>query len=338
MQSALDSGAPPSLSESDFDTEPPANVDDSALSISTTSLNSNSDEIATDTSLQRFLLSSLPARLEVVKRMNSAKSTIEYDRLKTLAAEMERACRRCGAYIAYSDESTSTTFKHNMADLLIRRFLLLVHRSAATADVSSDLRALSRRCSFDTAATLLSPLPNDEFKQITICGGGLFKGRIIHASLAVCSEVLVELENKSVGPSTYVQQPSMYWNLLLSALREALNQSALRIQNGESNVRMHMKATIVLALAEAGDHEIPIQQRMAQAAKSSLELSLAAMTARAHLSAVQTPNDEQYTILTDDPQWALCLASPFNFEEFLFDHSISDLGDSMHETGLLIDT
>ena len=49
----------------------------------------------------------------------------------------------------------------------------------------------------------------------------------------------------------------------------------------ETNVRLHMKLSVILCQAECTETGIALQQHMAQAAKESLEMSYAAMQARA---------------------------------------------------------
>lgn len=265
-QTALDSGTPPGISSNDFDTGPPANVNDEDLDENTTSLKQHGETTTTDASLQRFLLQSLPPRLEMLHRMNGVGTDLQDEHILALSSKFSAACREVSAQ-AWADSDTGNAgFRRNMASLLLRRFLLVLHRPLAGRIRENALYYHSRKVSFDSAMALLNPpSPNDAFSYLMLRGGGLFKSCINHVSLALASELLIEIEEQ--GPSTYRQ-------MLIDAVREARGRWVERLKLGDTNVRLHMKLSIVLSQAEdVGEERASMhqQQRMAQSAKDSLE-------------------------------------------------------------------
>ncbi|KAI1748286.1 fungal-specific transcription factor domain-containing protein [Xylaria castorea] len=265
-QASLDSGTPPGISLDDFDTSPPANLNDEDMEEGSTSLGQRSDTVQTDTSLQRCLLQNLPPRLEMLRRMNGLGMKPEDEHTLMLSAKLSAACREVDAQIRTDPNPQTASFKRNMASLLLRRFLLVLHRPLAGRIRENALYYHSRKLSFDSAMALLKPpSPNDAFSYIMLRGGGLFKSCTNHASLAVASELLIEIEEQ--GSSTYRQ-------MLVDAVREARRQWVQRLKLGDTNFRLHMKLSIVLSQAEdvGEDGGQTQQQRMAQSARDSLEL------------------------------------------------------------------
>ncbi|KIW64047.1 hypothetical protein PV04_09007 [Phialophora macrospora] len=286
VQAALDAGVPPTLSFEDFDTEAPSNVNDKDIDEQTEAFQEHPATTTTDPSLQRFLFQSLRPRLEVARRMNgieSALSETSYNEFTTLTTSITSACRSCGAHIPQTNGSDIASFHHNLSDLLLRRFILHLHRPLAGRAQTDPLYYFSRKMSLDAAMAILSPVPeNAEFARLALFGAGIFKNRMIHASLAVASELLMEVEEQ--GPGEYhlpPKEPSGYRKMLIEALREALRQSAERIRLGETNVKLHMKLSMAMRRTEvAGDNSSPMQQ-LAQSAKESLETSYATIQERA---------------------------------------------------------
>jgi hypothetical protein len=278
VQAALDAGVPPSLD--DFDTEAPSNVNDQDVDERTEVLQEHPTTTITDTSLQRFLFRSLRPRLEVARRMNASVTEMSYDELVALTTSITTACQSCGAHILRSNGSDIAAFHGHLADLLVRRFILHLHRPLAGRARTDPQYYYSKKMSLDAAMAILSPAPpNAELARLVLLGAGMFKNRMIHASLAVASELLMEVEEQ--GP-----RASGYRKMLVETLREALRQSAERIRLGETNVKLHMKLSMALRQTEVAGENSSSMQQLAQAAKESLETSYAAIQERATVEGV----------------------------------------------------
>ncbi|KAI1856941.1 uncharacterized protein JN550_013577 [Neoarthrinium moseri] len=300
IQTSLDSGTPPGISHGDFDTGPPSNVNDEDLDASMTArtLKQQPDRVTTQTSLQRFLLRNLPDRLEMLHCMNGIDKTLKDEDVLSLSARIGKACRECVPYcqpmqseseVAETErnEADIAIFRRATAQFLLRRFLLVLHRPLAGRINENALYYHSRKVSFDTAAALLKPVnsTNAKFSRLMIRGGGMFRSCLNHISLALASELLIEIGN--VGEEGEKGGSSAYRQLLEDAVKEVRDLWAERLRRGDTNVRLHMKLSIVLGMVEkeedeeergargrtggGGDVGISTQQRMTKSAQESLE-------------------------------------------------------------------
>ncbi|OAL19279.1 hypothetical protein AYO22_09823 [Fonsecaea multimorphosa] len=286
VQAALDAGMLPTLSLGDFDTEAPSNVNDNEVDEQTDALLEHPATTTTASSLQRFLFQSLRPRLEIARRMNGIASTLSessYKEIVALTTTITNICRSCAAHIPRTDSPDVVSFHKNLADLLLRRFLVHLHRPLASRARTDPLYYFSRKMSIDAAMAILSPIPkNAEFAHLVLLGAGIFKNRMIHASLAVASELLMEVSEQ--GPVEYhspFQGPSGYRKMLMEALGEALGQTSERIRLGETNVKLHMKLSIAMRQTEVAGESSWSMQQLAQSAKESLETSYATIQERA---------------------------------------------------------
>ncbi|KAL2432568.1 hypothetical protein ABEF95_013617 [Exophiala dermatitidis] len=176
VQAALDAGVPPTIGLDDFDTEAPSNVNDVDFDEQTRILHEHPATTTTDSSLQRFLFQSLRPRLEVARRMNgipSALSEESYDEIVALTTSINDACRSYSAHILRSNSSDAASFHGNLADLLLRRFILQLHRPLAGRARTNPIYYFSRKMSLDAAMAILSPVPKDaEFAHLVLLGAG----------------------------------------------------------------------------------------------------------------------------------------------------------------------
>ncbi|KAI1258496.1 hypothetical protein F5Y18DRAFT_413410 [Xylariaceae sp. FL1019] len=281
LQASLDSGTPPGFSIDDYDTEPPSNVNDEDINESTKALVDYSEATNTDTSLQRFLLRTLPPRLEMLHRMNGVERKLKDDEILALSSKLSILCRELGALAQGHDSEDNSGFKRNLTALLLRRFLLGLHRPLAGRIRENPLYYHSRKMAFDSAMTLLRPPPNELFSYVMRRGGGFFKGCFNHVSLALASELLIEMQEE--GPDTFTGTTS-YKKMLVEAVKEIRERWVERLKLGERNVMLHMKLSIVLTQAEENTEGISLQQRMAQSAKNSLKFCYSLMRANADSS------------------------------------------------------
>lgn len=277
LQASLDSGVPLAISFDDFDTSSPRNVNDQDISESTEALPYYAETTATDMSLQLLLLRYLRPRSEIIRRMNGAYSGFSQDEVQSLTSTLNKACRECSANLAGNTKGDATkVFRHNMADLLLRRFLLTLHRPLAAASRIGDPGFhFSRKMCLDSATALLLPPHNSDFYHVTFIGGGIFKNRIIHASLAICSDLIIDMEELNS-----VEWLSTYRKMLLDSLREAVRQTTERIKLGETNLRLNMKLNVVLCRAQCAESGRVRQLKMIEAAQESLKAAYAVMQSR----------------------------------------------------------
>ena len=326
VQASLDTGMPPALSFDDFDTDPPSNFNDEDIDDRTGILEESPKATVTDSSLQRFLFQSLRPRLEILRRMNGVRLEMSYDEALALTSQITNACRQCNAHVQNGNGAEVEVFRHNLADLFLRRFLLCLHRPLASRARLNPLFYFSRKISFDYAIALPTPTPNEEFSHLVLLGGDIFKSRIIHASLALASKRLIETEEQ--GLNLFLQEPSGYRKMLVDVVKEARWQSAQRIQLGDTNVRLHMKLSIALSQVECTEAGTSLQQRLAQSTKDSLETSCAAIQACAGSPAALLDGDEN--ILTPQEVDQENFFIGFDFDDILL---TTDFMDGTFDSG-----
>ena len=103
VQSSLDMGMPPMLSEHDYDTKPPSNLDDCDMGEEDNGLEYvQPADVYTDCSIQIAFAESLPIRLEIVRLINSLQFDLGY-----------RECLRIGTELAKLCETKTCFFKKN---------------------------------------------------------------------------------------------------------------------------------------------------------------------------------------------------------------------------------
>ena len=328
VQAALDAGVPPALSLDDFETEAPSNVNDKDIDEQTETAQEHPTTTTTDASLQRFLLESLRPRLEIARRMNDITSDLSaasYNDFIALTNSITNSCRSCSANILRTNSTYLVSFHSNLADLLLRRFVLQLHRPLVSRARANAHYYFSRKISLDAAMTILSPArENAAFAQLVLRGGGMFKNRIIHASLAVASELLIEVEEQGLAeyPSPS-KGPSIYVKMLMEALKEALRQSAERIRLGQGSVKLQMKLSMVMRQTELAGENASSMQQLAQCAKESLETSYAILQEWAAPEVVDNEpranngGTEDFDSCDFDPT-NLALGSNFSLDDLFF--------------------
>jgi hypothetical protein len=349
IQTSLDSGTPPGISRGDFDTGPPSNVNDEDLLDASTiasTLKQQPDKVTTQTSLQRFLLRNLLDRLRMLHCMNGIGNPLKDEEILSLSARIGKACRECvpycqpiqrGSEVAEdeSNEADIATFRQAMAQLLLRRFLLVLHRPLAGRINENALYYHSRKVSFDTAAALLKPVisanTSATFSHLMVRGGGMFRSCLNHVSLALASELLIEIGDWEEGGER--GGSSAYRQLLADAVKEARDLWAERLKRGDTNVRLHMKLSIVLGLVEKEEDEeergdrsrvndgdddgTSKQQRMTMSAKESLEACIGLIR-------------RSYSDLSITGNGSRAVNEPIDLSDYSF-----DLGDDIFQTSEL---
>lgn len=197
VQSSLDAWMPPRITLSEFDTEPPSNINDNDLDESTTEPRPQPKHILTSTSLQLALLESLPTRLQTVELLNSLHSELSYPRVLALTLELTTALQ---TYSTVFTPHNSTPFHRNLLDFLTRRFLIPLHSPFSHQARTNPLFQPSAKISLDAALALTSPEPEHnpdnagdangdgdcgKFARLLSLGGGLFREGIRSATTAV---------------------------------------------------------------------------------------------------------------------------------------------------------
>lgn len=309
VQSSFDCEMPPRISLKDFDTEPPANINDNEVDQSTTELRSRPHDVNTMMSAQLLLLNSLPSRLQVVQLLNSIASPISYSECLDLSANISKACGSLSLLDQAGDEIT-TPFQRNFADYLTRRALLSLHGPFSCKAASNPLFAYSRKVCVETAMTIVSPEQDKVFARLMLTSGGIFKSGIRYAGVAVGVELIGQCQAQ-VADLTLARNAE-YRNMLKDALKRLISLSEERIKHGESNVKNHTFLSLILTEADSIENGTPTELAIAQSARDSLAYCHELLLTQAGPTPASQLQDTEFSSLEGD------------FTDYDFDFDVDD--------------
>lgn len=289
VQSSLDSAMPPRISFDEFDTEAPSNNNDNEMDESTTALQPHPKGTYTSTSMQLILLDSLPTRLRILKLLNGLHAELSYLDVLAMSAEITDAYRACSCFAKEHEESGVTPFHRNLLDYLVRRFLLPLHCPFAIQARTNPLFHYSLKASLEAALAIISPEPDEGFSRLMAIGGGMFREGIRCATTAITLELVAQAEAQRLDGTLH--RNSQYRDLLKQAVKDLRLLSTERIRQGETNVKSHMFASMVLAQAEAIEAGTPCEFKIAQSGRDSLEFCHDLLLTRAGTVSLPSPNN-----------------------------------------------
>jgi hypothetical protein len=269
VQSSLDSAMPPRISFDEFDTEPPSNCNDDELDESITAIQSHPRAVYTATSLQLLLLDSLPIRLKILRLLNGLHSELSYLEVLALSSELTEADRASTNSIINHEESGVTPFHRNMLHYFVRRFMLPLHCPFASSARTNPLFYYSIKASMDAAIAIISPEKDAAFSHILALGGGLFREGVRVATSAISQELIAQAESQRMDGTLH--RKSQFRGFLKKAVTDIIALSIERIKQGETNVKLHMLMSMILAQAEAIENGASEELMVAQSARDSLE-------------------------------------------------------------------
>lgn len=293
VQASLDSGVQPIVSAEALGTyEFPSNLDDSQISESSEALPSaHPASTLTQSSIQRALLRSLSVRFRVAEILSQSRDDeISYDMARAMGAELTAALRETSEKIDMFHPTQPSAFHIQLQDLLVRRFLLVLHMQFAHKACSDVKYYYSRAVSLECSLLLLAPSRSngsgggtsrghDDFTSLRVYGDGLFKSVFLTAALTVCTEFLLQLRESSSPAGA-----SLMRRELLQVVEDAAALTRRRILRGETSVKMH--AFLVCVLAHVGTYRNrprlvqKAQQTVADAAKHALDCCYDMLEAR----------------------------------------------------------
>jgi hypothetical protein len=272
VQSSLDSGMPPLIHPEDYDCRPPSNINDDEMVQDdwATSAFARPDSAFTQTSCQRILLQSLPTRLQVTKLLNGVGTEQTYDETLRLSQELTKSCRFestsfepvTEAGVGRQQRPHPSPFQEMLVNLLTRRFIHSLHSPFATKALA-DLRFYySRRMHLESALELISILATDYSEKrlgaddlhtlnlIQVTGRGFFKCILLDSGQTVCFELLQQLRERYL-PSALGMQMTMPQRELYQAVQSLADVGWRRLEGGETNVKLYIFYSGVLAQADA---------------------------------------------------------------------------------------
>ena len=326
-------------SEQDWDTEPPANIDDVDLSDTATDpITPKPSTIFTQATLQILLLQVFRPRLEVIQYSNSIRGEHSYDDALRVGAELSKACRDNKNFISRANltresEARVTQLNINLFDLSIRLFLLILHRPFASKGMEDPHFYFSRKICLETAVTMLnypsseSPTTNrvvdniirDDYAQFKIVNGGFLKGIIVYAAVVIFQELHTQLEEE--GPS-FTQETKASRETLKQCLRDTMDLTVDRITTGENNVMGHLLLSVFLAQVEATEEGICPELVILETAKKKLLFCYDLLSARMVGIHDLIPVDTDPSGVFQDSGSPQDFGKDFTFQEWSIDQDI----------------
>ncbi|RYP53663.1 hypothetical protein DL768_001389 [Monosporascus sp. mg162] len=225
----------------EFGTEAPSNINNEEVGESITALWSHRKGAYTATSIQPFLLDSLPTRLRMLHLLSGSHCEFSYLDVVELSSEVTDISRAYSNFVAENEGSgvikavPPEPARLPSAAVYDSLALRICQRGEDGPSVLLLLKA-----SLDVFLAFLSPESDEGFSRL-MAGGGRFR------------------EGISTG------------DLLKEALRDIISLAAERIRRGETNVKNHMLMIMVMPQTEAIEADTSCHPSAAQNARSSLE-------------------------------------------------------------------
>ncbi|KAF2264936.1 hypothetical protein CC78DRAFT_567934 [Lojkania enalia] len=208
VQSSLDIGISPMISPRDFDTLPPSNINDNDINERmTTPFRPRAPDEFTQTSVQIAFCKTLSLRLEIARRINDLHSSLSYDETLRLTSELTTACRS-DAHLFQSfllSTPSPTPFHVKMLDVLVRRFILNLHRPFFVKAKASPKYYYSRKLCLDTSLTITQPLPfsregiaepDDDWTLLGHRCVGFWKSIWLYSITTIYLELLLQIDEQ----------------------------------------------------------------------------------------------------------------------------------------------
>lgn len=280
LQSSLDSGGPPLISPSDYDTKQPANFDDNQLlEIERSTILPRPNSCFTETSVQLMLLRSFPTRLAVAKYVNGFHASASYEQTSRLNAQLQQV----SATLQHSYDPAGvlpkrmTLFQLRLAEHMVHRFFLALNQpclgqARSNADYwfarKACVESSRKLCEGFSKPTLARELGStgvvDDFVRLSIAGAGAFRSVPVQCMMAIGVELLWQaLDGRSSRPPVDGDQDIGVGSAigggigvaprgeLLEALQCCVDHQHRRISCAETNVKGYIFSSALLAQVKA---------------------------------------------------------------------------------------
>ncbi|KAJ5726578.1 uncharacterized protein N7483_007935 [Penicillium malachiteum] len=305
IQSCLDTGMPPSISNDDFDCELPFNIND--VDASNLSAATDIADGFTQSTVQRMLMQIMPLRLQILRYCNSLKKGPgqNYQWVLKLGMQLNAMCHSNTATLqsyqrnSIPDTPIPTGFQIHLLNMLTRRFLLALHTPFAVEAKVNQSFYFSRKVLIENALTFLSPLqlvsqkplPVDslpenqqhELLRLKVRGGDIIRHMLCHATAILIVELTTEL-----GENAFPIMHSLSQDLFFHAIEESMAIFRRRIQAEETSVDVYVLFSCAMAQVKAMEAGLAPGRQTIKPAKDSLNICCELLKFQAQVSAVSS--------------------------------------------------
>lgn len=262
LQASLDSGGTPPITLEDYDTDPPANVNDEQLVNHTDPALGTDPEVCTEMAAQLALLETWPARLAVAKAVNSVRSTASFDRTlainSDLGTSLQSITQRLGKF---HETGGITSFQLRYAEFTMHRFFLTLHLPLLPQALQNPLFHFSRKMSTDAstrlaAITYLTPesraflatpqatLSDWDFSRLFLCGSGPYRATQPQLILTLAVDLAQSLEKEPRSHYGAITPGMAEARSILQSWHELRRE---RLRAGDTNVKAFVSTACMLA-------------------------------------------------------------------------------------------
>lgn len=292
-QSSLDMGMPPMISINDYDTKPPSNIDDEDTGEGCDApLDEKPPTRFTDSSIQIAFTQTLPIRLEIIRLINNLRFDLSYEDVLRIGDKLTKACRDQTMFLkaALNDGHAITPFQVKMADSLVRRFVLCLHRPYFAKAKENPQYYYSRKMCLDTSLAIYAPATEnvpgqkDDWTKMTHRCVGFFKSFFMYAMSTVYIELNSQIDEQKHASAIFAplittsdssssrpfSLPAQFY-ALRSVLESALETATARLRNGETNAKGCVFLSCALARIDALVSGEDAELAVLEAAKKSVQ-------------------------------------------------------------------
>lgn len=263
VQVSLDSGVLPMISEHDYNTQLPSEIGDEHLD--------NDNEVQavgkTETKVffQRLLAKSLPLRMRVTTHMNSLNHDPTYEEVVALGNELATACREAANMM---DQPSVNGFAACFCSHLLGRFPLSLHFGYSIKAKTNPLYSHSQKVCLEAALDIISLLDDELYRRALLTGGGMFRDIITRGALQVFLALAPEPETES---SIFAKKRNRSrQEPLIQDARRLVQYAKDRMWHGETNIKIYIFLSMMMAQAEASLDNLPVQDAASKALHESL--------------------------------------------------------------------
>ena len=288
LQSSMDCGSVPGIACDGYDCALPSNIDDAHLEANRVSGNlitAKPMEELTQSSIQILLMKTAPIRLKIARVINNFRSTLSFEEVLNLSSKLSEALKTCSDLISsYCMSSTPPTpFQTKMFDLLVQRFVLVLHQPFAVQAMVNPAYYYSRKLCHDTSLLLTSHLArsgDDDFYHLRLCSKGPLRVVYAQCALYLCGE-LTDQSEANRAPSANLANTFMPKELS-KAVNNYLELAVARMSyGGEKSIKCYVLVSCLLAQADAVHEGMPVDQAVSKALKKSLETAYSLLKSQA---------------------------------------------------------
>ncbi|RNJ58071.1 hypothetical protein D7B24_005216 [Verticillium nonalfalfae] len=161
LASSISSGGPPLISPMDYDTEPPANVDDEQLIEDAESAFPvpKPSEVYTHMSVPRAMLETFQVRLVVAKHINDIRANASYNETLRVNADLTASLQGMMRQLKKLHEGGElSSFQLRYVEYTTWRFFIVLHRPALARALRNPVYYFSRKVCVDTCLLLANSM------------------------------------------------------------------------------------------------------------------------------------------------------------------------------------